>query len=150
GNYSFYSRTGDGAVDRLGTVELASGDVRSFEAKPARLTPRASLDYVGTNGRLYQMPITLAAGRVHTIYLGGKGLNPSMELGTDAAGIEIDISSLRQHDYGREISVVSVNLYVTAGLPAGAYSIWAEDTSGRRSYAVGALSVFSGRPTSNR
>ncbi|HSI87817.1 MAG TPA: matrixin family metalloprotease [Pyrinomonadaceae bacterium] len=150
GLYSFYSRSGNGAVDSLGTVDLAVGDVRSFNARPLRQGSRVSLDHVGLSGRLYQMPVALAAGRVHTVYLGGQGLAPSTAIGTNAAGIQFDMSSFRLHDYGPGISVISVNVFIPADLPAGAYSIWAADAAGRRSYAVGAFSIFSARRGSDR
>jgi hypothetical protein len=141
GDYSFFVKAANGNAESLGSIGLAAGDIRSFDAKASRSTGRISLDYVGANGRLYQMPVPVQAGRMHTIFLGGTGIGRSTEIGTNTNGLLVDGTSVREHDYGPGISVISVNVFVSPGTPPGAYSVWVEGKDGSRSYAIGALSV---------
>lgn len=141
GSYVFYARNSAGSATRLGGADLASGEVRSFSAKAKAGISGISIEHLGTNGRLYRLPVALTRGRTHTLYLGGKGLGARTLIGTDAKGINIDPDTLRLHDYGPDVTVVSINVHIPHDTVPGAFTIWARDKSGDRAYAIGGLVI---------
>ncbi len=141
GSYVFYARTASGLATRLGGADLGSGEVRSFKAKAGTGSSAISIEHLGANGRLYQLPVALTRGRTHTIYLGGKGLGAQTLVGTDARGINFDPNTLRLHDYGPNVTVISISVYIPHETVPGAFTIWARDKGGQQAYAIGGLVI---------
>src|SRR5205085_7356930 len=99
----------------------------SINAKPSSATRDFDLSFVGFNGQLSEMAVSLSPGRTYTIYLGGRNLDPRrLSIGFTSPFISAVPGTIKSLDYGDEISVVSLDVRVSSRATAGDYSIYAE------------------------
>jgi hypothetical protein len=100
------------------------------------------LTYIGFNGQLSDVAVSLNAGRTYTIYLGGKKLDPkTISISFNSPNFSVVPNTIRSQEYD-QISVVSFDVRVAPRTPKGDYSI-AVSSAGDKSYIAGGLSVES-------
>lgn len=131
-------------AQEIGSAVVTSGESTTFTARANMGTPQADVDigYIGSNGQLADMAVSVAAGRTHLLYLGGRNLDPKdISIRFTSPEISVVPGSIRSLDYGTEISVVSFEVRVSQRAANGNYSIFAESRSGDRCAIIGALTV---------
>jgi hypothetical protein len=127
---------------KVGTIEAEAGDIRELSARILDTGTGIDLQYLGVNGHLLRMPLTLSAGRTYTIYAGGLGIDgPDVNIGFGSQDLAVHATSRLVHDYGKNISVISVAVTVASDAAPGTYSVWAEDANGIRTYLPGSVIV---------
>jgi hypothetical protein len=137
----------------IGTAVITSGETTTVAGRANLGTLHADVDigYVGSNGQLADMAVSVAPGRSYLIYLGGRNLDPKdLSIRFTSPEIMAVPGSLRSMDYGSEISVVTFELRVSPRAARGEYTIFAESRTGDRRAIIGALTVetsSSGTPT---
>lgn len=126
----------------IGEVSLRTGETNAVTKRTDAGKSDFEISNLGFNGQLSELAVPLNAGRSYVIYLGGKNLDPKkISLGFNSPYLSVVPGTLTAHDYGDEISVVSVELRVDPQTPNGEYSVFAESAKRVRSYVVGGLKV---------
>jgi hypothetical protein len=147
GRYRIYSQSiGDDQAgfrtQELGDVEATSNDLQAALKRPVLSGPNVRIEYLGFNGQLSDVPVTLSSGRTFRVYLGGNFPDiQKMNVGTTSRFVSVAPDSLRSHDYGSDLDVISFEVTVKPGTPTGDYSLFVETDKGGRATLVGALSV---------
>jgi|ERR1035437_4969844 hypothetical protein len=127
---------------KFGSVDVEPGDAKTINQKIVPDATDLSLDYIGKNAQLAESGISLEPGREETVYLGGKGLDPTkLAVGFASPFIHVDPASLTGHDFGDGVSVISFVVSVDLGAPAGVYSLFTIDDKGSRAVMIGALNL---------
>ncbi|MBV9959573.1 MAG: matrixin family metalloprotease [Acidobacteria bacterium] len=139
------ANSGSFRTEELGELNVtAERTVRrnaQLSEKPAQLNPAL----IGFNGQLSTIAVPLTPGRIHTIYLGGDGLNLK-QLAEGAVTISspflnVNPSSITQQQFGANLSVISFDVAVSENTPAGDYSVRVQSATGEVAYVVGGLTV---------
>jgi hypothetical protein len=132
-------------VRELGEITIANGETTVLNSKLAPAGVRDfELSYLGFNGQLSEMAVSLSPGRPYTIYLGGKNLDPKkLSISFTSPFLSVVPGSARSLDYGDEVSVVSVEIKVSPRAPKGEYAIVAESDRGDRRALIGGLTIDS-------
>lgn len=148
GKYRTYSqetgRTKNAVPVRdMGEVTVAKGETAVINTKNTLPGTRdLELTYLGFNGQLSEMAVSLSAGRSYVVYLGGKNLDPkNLTVSFTSPYLSMVPGSMRVLDYGDEISVVSLEVRVASTAPKGDYSIFAESERGDKRAMIGALTI---------
>jgi hypothetical protein len=130
-------------AQQIGEVSVEKGETNA-STRRISLSPRnLELSYLGFNGQLSDVAVSLNAGRTYTIYIGGKNLDPkAISISFNSPYITVVPNTLRSQDYDR-VSAVSFEVRIDPRAPNGSYSIFAETRDGDRSSLVGALSIDS-------
>lgn len=145
GNYDIWTQgpqTGKAGVssEYLGRVAVEKGKPAVISKRVTERSKTFELNYVGFNGQLSELAVSLNRGKAYTIYLGGKNLDPSrlrIALSSDFLGISP--GTITSYDYGEGLSVLSFEIMVKPGAPLGEYSVSVESDTGERHTIVGAL-----------
>lgn len=139
------SPPGSFRTEELGEVSLTADRTLRRNAqlsdKPVQLNPTL----IGFNGQLSTLAVPLTPGRIHTIYVGGEGLNLK-QLAEGAVTISspylnVNLSSITQQQFGANLSVISFDVAVSENAPAGDYSVRVQSATGEVAYVVGGLTV---------
>jgi hypothetical protein len=127
---------------RIGTFDVANGKTARVPRNTLMQSPAADPQLIGLNGRLSSLSITVTAGSSHTILLGGTGLDvEKWSVGSNSDMIRVDARTARMVDLGNGNTAIGVRIFISAGTPAGEYSLYVENKDGRREWIVGGLSV---------
>lgn len=125
---------GEAIVERAGTATIS--------AKATSAARDFDLSFVGINGQLSEMAVSLAPGRTYIIYLGGHNLDPRrLSVSFTSPSIQAVPGTMRSLDYGDEISVVSLEVRVSRRAAAGDYTIYAETEKGGKRALIGGLTI---------
>ncbi len=101
-----------------------------------------SLSYVGLNSQLSRLPVLLNAGQSSLLFVGGKNLDPkNVVIGFSSPYLTALNSTSTAHDFGDDLSVVSLEIRVDPEISPGEYSIFVESGTGERRYLVGAITI---------
>lgn len=129
-------------AQELGEASVTSGEATSFTGKAVNGTRDFELNYLGLNGQLSEMALSLSPGRTYTLYLGGRELDPNkISVSFATPYITVVNGTLRSLDYGDEVSVVSIDVRVRARASRGEYSIFVESGRGDQRAIVGGLTI---------
>ena len=130
------------AAENLGIVKISNGKITEFSGKITGRKQNFNIDLIGFNGQLSNLSVPVNPGKSFTIYLGGKNIDwDKLTVGIDSPFIKVVPGSLVRHDYGSEISVVSLEILLDAKTAPGEYSIFAESGDKTRTYLIGGISV---------
>ena len=129
-------------AQEIGEASVSSGETASVNARATTSTRDFELNYLGFNGQLSEMAVSLSPGRSYTLYFGGRNLDPKkISVNFTSQYIAVLPGTMRAHDYGDEISVVSVEVRVAPRAPKGEYSIYLELERGDRQAIIGGLTI---------
>ncbi|HKP69722.1 MAG TPA: matrixin family metalloprotease [Pyrinomonadaceae bacterium] len=124
------------AVVISGQTTIANGKVSGAQVREIDLT------HVGLNGQLSDIAIQLNPGRVYTVYLGGRNLDPRrLNVLFSTSYLAMVPGSGRTLDYGDEISVISFDVRVQRNARKGDYSIYLESPTGGKRALIGGLTI---------
>jgi uncharacterized protein (TIGR03437 family) len=129
----------------IGQVGVTAGAVTTLNAQVPDAPAAFNASLVGLNGHLSTIAVPVASGRTYTIYVGGTRINTGeiVEGGIDSTSpfININTASLAQQQTEDALSVISFDVEVGAGAPAGEYSLRLQSNTGEVSYIAGALTI---------
>lgn len=126
----------------IGEAVVAIGETATINAKAAAGVRDVELDYLGFNGQLSEMAVALSPGRSYVVYLGGRNLDPrKLSVSFSSPYLSVVPGSMRSLDYGDDISVVSIEIRVSATAQKGEYTIFAESDRAGRSAIIGGLTI---------
>lgn len=129
-------------VEDLGVVATGSEESRQLARKLRGPADAPEVRFVGFNGQLAELAVSVNAGRSYVIYIGAKGLTADkVRIGVNSPYFSIDRDSVKTFDYGEGLNGLSFELGVYPETPDGDYSISVESGSGERRVIVGALTV---------
>ncbi|MEO6334443.1 MAG: matrixin family metalloprotease [Pyrinomonadaceae bacterium] len=130
------------AAREIGEAVVASGETTTVAAKAVMSLRDVELTYLGFNGQLSEVAVSLSAGRTYVIYLGGKNLDPKRLFVTFTTPyISVVPGSMRSLDYGDQVSVVSLEVRVSPRATKGEYTVFAESERGGRRAIIGGLTI---------
>jgi len=130
------------AAREIGDAVVESGEAAVVNAKAVSSARDIDLNYLGFNGQLSEMAVSLSPGRSYVIYLGGRNLDPKkLSVSFTSPYLTVVPGTMRSLDYGDDISVISVEVRVAAKAPKGEYTIYAESDRGDKRAMIGGLTV---------
>ncbi|MDM7924026.1 MAG: matrixin family metalloprotease [Pyrinomonadaceae bacterium] len=145
GNYKIYVQNSINGATRSALVPVvieSGGRDRTVKTLPDAAASAAELEFIGTNGQLSKMPLTLDAGRTHTVLIAGKGIDAkSLTIGSTSPFVRVVTESARPLDYGEKIEAISVEVAVAADALPGSYTLIATDRSGAAIYFPAAINI---------
>ena len=129
-----------------GQVGVAAGAATSLNARIPAEPSAFNASLIGLNGHLSTIAVPVAAGRTYTVYVGGSQLIniseiPEGGIASTSPFITVKPSSAVQQQTDEALSVISFDVEVGAGTPAGEYSLRLQSASGEVSYLAGALTI---------
>lgn len=126
----------------LGMIAIEANEVAVVRPGRATSLVRSSIEYIGINGQLSELPVVLEPGGTYQLFLGGNGLDPKgVKFGFDSKDISVVDGSVFQLDYGTFISAVAINVRVSQEIIPGEYSVFVQSGQNSRRYFVGAISI---------
>jgi hypothetical protein len=129
-------------IGHLGTVKLAGEQVFTLSPRLPPASSSAAMYLIGLGSQLTDSALTLDPGREHVVFLGGEGLDSSkVQFEFNSPFISVTPDTVRRHDFGEDITVVSMVLKISPDTPSGAYSIFATSDSGIQAALTGAVIV---------
>lgn len=130
------------AAEDLGIVNLVGGKTLNLVNKLKNNLKNFDVSYIGFNGQLSELAVPINSGNSYVIYVGGKNLDvKNIEIGFNSPYFTATPGSFTKLDYGLELSVVSFQIKVLPGTPAGEYSFFVKKTGEKKDYMVGGLTV---------
>ena len=130
-------------AQEVAVVTVTSGETESITAKAVGPgSGDLGLSYIGFNGQLSEMAVSLSPGRNFTIYLGGRNLDPKeISVGFNSPDLRVVPGTTRSLDYGDDISVIAFDVRVSARARNGEYSLFVGSRAGDRRAVIGGLTV---------
>lgn len=156
GNYAVFAQSPKGGKNIYPGQQIA--EISIEDSVPASLTARLEkgqneryISHLGFNGQLTNAPVPVNAGKIYTVYLGGRNLDVNdISIDFKSPFINVLPDSLRTHDYGTDISVISVDLEIDPQAPLGEYSIFIGSAKKQTSVVIGGIILRSyNNPFSN-
>jgi Matrixin/Carboxypeptidase regulatory-like domain len=101
---------------------------------------------LGINGQLSTIAVPVEPGRTYTVFVGGEGLDQVSGAGISITSsyITVEPLSLRLQQLNTTYPIISFNIKVKDGTPAGEYDLRFLSTNGEVSYIAGGLTVDDG------
>lgn len=130
----------------IGQVGVAAGAPTTLNAQIPNEPAVFNATLIGLNGHLSTIAVPMVAGRTYTVYVGGSQLInasriPEGGIASTSPFITINPASVVQQQANDALSVISFDVEVGAGAPAGEYSLRLQSVAGEASYMAGALTV---------
>ena len=126
----------------IGDATVTAGETATVTARAILGTRDLELSYLGFNGQLSEVAVSLSPGRTYVIYLGGKNLDPrKLSVSFSSPYLSVVPGTMRSLDYGEDISVVSVEVRVAARATKGEYTLFAESNNGGKRAIIGGLTI---------
>ncbi|MCA1589926.1 MAG: carboxypeptidase-like regulatory domain-containing protein, partial [Acidobacteria bacterium] len=126
----------------LGEIKVSAGESEPVEKTFISGVSEVELRYLGFNGQLSEVPVLLNVGRTYVIYLGGSNLDPEkLRIGFSSPHITLVPGTVKSHDYGDDLSVISFEAAIDPATPIGDYSVFVHTKTNQRAYLAGALTV---------
>jgi hypothetical protein len=131
----------------IGQVGVAAGGATTLNAQIPAEAAVFNASLIGLNGHLSTIAVPVAAGRTYTVYVGGSRiLNlseiPEGGIASTSPFINVNPASVVQQQSDDALSVISFDVEVGAGAPAGEYSLRLLSVTGEVIYIAGALTVY--------
>lgn len=128
----------------IGEVSVDGADETAITAPVKAGKVDRDLSFIGFNGQLSDLAVPLNAGRVYSIYVGGKFLDtPGSSFGFTSPFLSIVPNTVRPLDYGDGVSVVTFQVRVDPNTPDGDYSIFVRSNDKSMAFIPGGISVGS-------
>lgn len=145
GEYTLYAQDFSerkNAAEEIGKVNVAEGKTVTLTNKIKNKAKNFGVQYIGFNGQLSELAVPVNSGNSYTIYVGGKNLDvKNIEIGFNSPYFTTSHDTITKLDYGLELSVVSFEVKVIPGTPAGEYSFFVKNKNDERDFMVGGLTV---------
>lgn len=130
------------SAESLGRVTVEKGRTVTIAKRIVERPKTFELKYIGFNGQLSELAVSLNKGRSYTVYVGGKNLDPRrLKIDLASGFLSVSPETITSYDYGDGLSVISFDVIVRHGTPPGEYSVSLEGNSGEKRTIIGALTV---------
>ena len=150
GEYKIYAQDFRKGVDKsilletLGEVSVVNGKTYNLNKKLKSGTKSFEVQYLGFNGQVTDLAVPINGGKSYMIYVGGKNLDSSkVVIGFNTPYITVMPKSLKNQNYGADVTVISFEINVAAEIPLGEYSFYVKSKGEDAEFAVGGLTVES-------
>ncbi|MBS1793770.1 MAG: matrixin family metalloprotease [Acidobacteria bacterium] len=142
GTYSVYLQDPAGGGQKLDDIQISRGKTTVYSKKTVSVARNYDVRFAGLIGQLSRVAVPLNGGRTYQLFLGGKNLRPEeLTVGTTSPFIGVSKPSPARLDYGREMTVLTVEISAAAEIPLGEYTIYVENRDGTLDFLPGALTV---------
>ena len=126
----------------LGTVSVAAGETAAVTKRLASSTDDVDARYIGFNGQISASVVPVNAGKIYTIYIGGKNLSAkTSSISLSSPDLSVVPNSIATHDFGDGVSVISFDMACDPATPIGEYSVAVNSQGGGRAVIVGGIAV---------
>lgn len=130
------------SVQKLSEVEVSVGKTTTLNKKIEPETNDFSLRFIGFNSQITNLAVPLNRGKSYQVFVAGKHLNAkNYEFNINSPFIKVNPETIAEHNFGRDISVISFEVILSPDVPNGEFSISASDSNGKTDYLFGSLSV---------
>ena len=147
GNYTLYAQDygeSKNAAEELGKVTVGNGKTVHLTNVLKNKPKNFDVQYIGFNGQLSELAVPVNSGNSYLIYIGGKNLDAkNIEISFNSPYFTVTPGTVTKLDYGSELSVVSVEIQVIPGTPAGEYSFSVKNKDNEADFVAGGLTVES-------
>lgn len=147
GEYAIYAQDFSerkNAAEEIGKASVVNGKTVNLTSKLKNKAKNFDVQYIGFNGQLSELAVPVNSGNSYTIYVGGRNLDvKNIEIGFNSPYFSATSGTITKLDYGLELSVVSFEVKVIPGTPAGEYSFFVKNKNDERNFVVGGLTVES-------
>jgi hypothetical protein len=147
GDYKLYAQDFSerkNSAEEIGEVSSISGKTITLTNKIKNKPKNFDVQYIGFNGQLSELAVPVNSGNSYTIYVGGKNLDvKNIEIGFTSPFFTATPGTITKLDYGLELSVVSFEVKVIPGTPAGEYSFFVKNNNNEINFIAGGLTVES-------
>jgi uncharacterized membrane protein len=147
GEYTIYAQDFSerkNAAEEIGKASVVNGKTVNLTSKLKNKAKNFDVQYIGFNGQLSELAVPVNSGNSYTIYVGGRNLDvKNIEIGFNSPYFSATSGTITKLDYGLELSVVSFEVKVIPGTPAGEYSFFVKNKNDERNFVVGGLTVES-------
>jgi hypothetical protein len=146
GNYHLYAQPSQDekfySTISIGVFHLENGDILNVSKEVFLEQNNFILKYIGFNGQLSTIAITLNKGKSFQIYLGGKDFNQKdFEISLNSPFLQINRESIKSHNYGNGLSVISFEVFVSPETVFGEYGIKIKNKREEIAYLVGGITI---------
>lgn len=147
GEYKIYSqrtgeKTGGFASRSLGEISVQNGKVVDFVRRLQAKPDASNLQFLGFNGQISSLGVSVNGGKSYVIYLGGKNFDLNdVSVYFGSPSITVTPNSFNKYDYGSDVSVISFEVRIAAGTPTGEYGIFVKTRNGFTECLAGSLIV---------
>lgn len=148
GEYQIYSQKiaekaeSSYATEKLGVVEVQREKPADFVKKLQSKPEIFNLQYLGFNGQISELAVTVNSGKSYVIYLGGKSFDTDeISINFNSPNISVTPNTLIKHDYGADVSVISFEVKIAAKTPPGEYGIFVKSRNGKTECLAGSLII---------
>lgn len=132
------------ASGEIGTVTNSATDLTAINKTISTVKSSFELKYLGFNGQLADIALTLNAGKIYTLYLGGKNLKTGeVSVGFTSPYLSVVRNSTQTIDFGSDVSVLSIDVRIDPRTPPGDYTVYVSGAKGVKRYIVGGITVES-------
>lgn len=129
----------------IGQVGVAASQATQLNAQIPIEPSIFNASLIGLNGHLSTIPVLVSPGRTYTVYVGGPHIKigeiPEGGVASTSPFININPASVVQQQTGDDLSVISFDVEVSPGAPAGEYSLRLQSATGETSYIAGGLTI---------
>lgn len=130
----------------IGQVGVAAGQVTALNAQIPVEPSTFNASLIGLNSHLSTISVPVSQGHTYTVYVGGSHIVNGSEIpeggiASTSPFITINPASVIQQQTDDALSVISFEVEVGAGTPAGEYSLRLQSVTGEVSYIAGALTI---------
>ena len=130
------------SAESLGRVTVEKGRTISLVRRLSEKPKTFELRYIGFNGQLSELAVSLNKGKSYTVYIGGKNLDPRrVRVELASSFLSVSPETIVSYDYGDGLSVISFEVIVRPGTPPGEYSVSVESDTGERRTIIGGLTI---------
>lgn len=132
-------------AEELGRVTVRANAASTLNAQLSGSAALLNPSLVGAGERLSTVAVQLAPARSYRIFVAGAGVSAAQlargGVASTSPFVVVDQQSLRDENFGKELSVVSFDVYVAADARSGDYSLRLQSQAGEAAYVVGGLTV---------
>jgi hypothetical protein len=147
GNYSVYAKQ-NGLSNKLFSAEKIA-DIEVIQGKSINLVKKLknnsrdfNIQFIGFNGQLSLVPVTINSGNSYTIFVGGRNFNvKNIKVIFNSPNITVVPESYAAHNYGDKLSVISFEIRVDSKTVNGEYSFYVQNQNDSVDYVPGGLTV---------
>lgn len=137
-----YGTKGAPAAENIGRYTVEKGRTVSVIKRIAERSGNTDLRYIGFNGQLSEVAVSLNRGKSYTVYLGGKNLNVGkFDIEVNSPFLSVAQDSITSYEYDEGLAVIRFEIRVRPDTPLGEYSISIKGDTGERRTIIGGLTI---------
>jgi hypothetical protein len=130
------------SAEKIADIEVIQGKSINLVKKLKNNSRDFNIQYIGFNGQLSLVPVTINSGNSYTIFVGGRNFNvKNIKVIFNSPNITVVPESYAAHNYGDKLSVISFEIRVDSKTVNGEYSFYVQNQNDSVDYVSGGLTV---------